>query len=181
MLCPHAEEAMRFLQRIGLQVDVVPGAHGFIEHVAVLDGGLQVDPAAPVSGLLHEAGHLAVVPSRFRSYLSGDITAGMKRIMTEVEKLCLEPDSQLERAVIQSGDSEATAWAFAAGRSIGIPDDQIIMDDDYFGEGDFIRLALAMNSYLGIHGLSHAGFCVPRATKYRPLPVYPSLAFWLQP
>ena len=31
-----------------------------------------------------------------------------------------------------------------------------------------------------INGIAHAGFCVRRATPYRPLPVYPTLAYWLQ-
>lgn len=180
MLCPHAEAAMQFLSSIGLTVAVEEGAHGFIEHVAIADGGLRVDPRAPASGLLHEAGHLAIVPTQFRHYLSGNLREGMKRILAELEQMDLEPDSQLERAILQTGDAEATAWAWSVGKAIGIPDQLIIQTAEYNGEGAFIRASLAANSYLGINGLSHAGFCLTRSNPYRQLPVYPSLAFWLQ-
>jgi len=171
---------MKFLSAIGLTVAVEPGASGFIHFVAVVCGGLRVDPKAPASGLLHEAGHLAIVPTRFRHHLSGNLDEGMKMIFAELYQMELESDSQLQRAVLQTGDAEATAWAFAAGRAIGLPDELIIQDDEYSGDGGFIRGALATNSYVGINGISHAGFCVPRHNPYRPLPVYPSLAFWLQ-
>lgn len=181
MHCSHAEAAMQFLTSIGLTVKVEDGARGFIEHVAILDGGLRVDPRAPASGLLHEAGHLAIVPTRFRHYLSGDLGQGMKRAFEELNQLGLDPEAPLMRAMLQVSDPEATAWAWAAGKAIGLPDQKIIQDDEYQGEGGFIRFALASNSYVGINGLSHAGFCVPRVNPYRPLPVYPSLAHWLQP
>ncbi|MHC5208780.1 hypothetical protein [Pseudomonas chlororaphis] len=180
MHCPHAETAMQFLRSIGLVVQVEEGASGFIEHVAVVDGGLRVDPKAPASGLLHEAGHLAIVPTRFRHYLSGSLGEGMKRAFAELDQLGLDPDDPLMRAMLQTSDPEVTAWAWAAGKAIGLPDQKIIQDDEYQGEGGFIRIALGSNSYAGINGLSHAGFCVPRQNPYRPLPVYPSLAHWLQ-
>lgn len=171
---------MQFLRSIGLTVQIDEGASGFIEHVAIAEGGLRVDPRAPASGLLHEAGHLAIVPSRFRHYLSGNVREGVKRAFAELDQMELAPDDPLVRAMLQISDPEVTAWAWAAGKSIGIPEEHIIQDDEYQGEGGFIRVALASASYSGIHGLSHAGFCVPKETPYRPLPVYPSLAYWLQ-
>ncbi len=180
MQCPHAERAMQFLSEIGITVQSVPGASGFIEHVEVVNGGLHVDPRAPASGLLHEAGHLAIVPTEFRHLLGGNLDAGMKKIFEHLESMELEPDSHLQRAMLQTGDAEATAWAFAAGRAIGLPDNLIIQDDEYGAEGRFIRNSLAAGAYLGINGIAHAGFCVLRATPYRPLPVYPTLAYWLQ-
>lgn len=171
---------MCFLRDIGLQVEVVPGAAGFVEHIAIVDGGLRVDPNARASGILHEAGHLAVVPARFRHYLRGNINNGIRRMLDEIDTLDLEPDSPLMRAAFQTGDPEATGWAWAAGKAIGLVDHMIIQDDEYDAEGAFMRLCLSSNSYLGINGLSHAGFCVPRHHPYRDLPTYPSLAFWLQ-
>ena len=61
MQCSHADKAVGFLREIGLSVDIVHGATGFIEHIAIVEGGLQVDPRAPASGLLHEAGHISTV------------------------------------------------------------------------------------------------------------------------
>lgn len=181
MVCPYAEMAMQFLDKIGIAVAAVPGAKGFIESVAIVEGGLHVDPTAPASGLLHEAGHLAIVPARYRSYLSGDIGVGMKRIFEEIEDLPYDENCTIQRAMLQVGDTEATAWAWAAGKAIGIPEEMIIKDDEYFNTGESIRMCLSSTAYLGINGIAHAGFCVRRANPYRPLPVYPQLAFWLQP
>lgn len=180
MLCPHAETVMRFLQEIGLAVAVKSGSKGFIEHIEIVQGGLCVDPRAPASGLLHEAGHLAIVPTQFRHHLSGNLSNGMAQIYTELALMELEPDSHLARAMIQASDPEATAWAWAAGKSLEIPEGLIIQSAEYDGEGDDIRSSLSARRYAGINGLSHAGFCVLRKTPYRPLPVYPSLAYWLQ-
>lgn len=171
---------MQFLAGIGLHAEIVPGARGFIEGVCVVNGGLHVDPGARASGLLHEAGHLAIVPNAYRHHLNGDLDEGMGRIFEEVDALGLEHDDPLLRAMLQTGDPEATAWAWAAGMALGMPAAKVIQNDEYGGDGAFIRSALAANSYVGINGISHAGFCVVRANPYRKLPVYPGMAFWLQ-
>lgn len=171
---------MAFLHGIGLSVSVRPGASGFVEHVHIVEGGLMVDPRARASGLLHEAGHLAIAPTRYRHHLSGDLYKGLQKIMDEVLALKLDPDDPLMRAVLQMSDQEVTAWAWAAGKASGIPDEFIIQDDEYDNDGDSLRIALSLSRYTWINGLSHAGFCVPRKNPYRSLPVYPELAFWLQ-
>jgi hypothetical protein len=181
MDCPHAEATMQFLAGIGLDVQGRPGAQGFIDKVLIVDGGLRVDPFATPSNLLHEAGHVAIVPERFRALMSGDLSHGMKLMWDEIDQLNLDPDGPLHRAALQCSESEATAWAWAAGKAIGLPDEVIILDPEYQGDGANMRFSLASNCYLGINGLSHAGFCSVRANPYRNLPVYPSLAFWLQP
>jgi len=180
MVCPHAESVVQFLQTIGLDVVFAPGAEGFIDHVVIRDGALHVDPNARASGLLHEAGHVAIIPKPYRAYLSGNISPGIKRIFSELEALKLSPDDHLMRALINTGDPEATAWAWAAGKYLNIPESLIIQDDEYDAGGEYLRSALAANCYLGINGLSHSGFCVVRHNPYRPLPVYPALAYWLQ-
>lgn len=182
MHCPSAEKAMDFLASIGLAVSVVEGAQGFLKRVAIVAGGLQVDPRAAVSDLLHEAGHVAIMPSLYRHYLTGDIKGGMKAMYADIETQNLDPDGPLWRAAIQVRDECATAWAFAAGTALGLPAEQIIQDHEYQGDGDWIRLALSLNSYLGVNGLAHAGFCVVRANPYSKdeRPVYPALAYWLQ-
>lgn len=179
--CPHAERVMQFLNGIGLPVLVVPSASGFIKHVEVVNGGLHVDPQVPASGLLHEAGHLALAPSKYRHYLNGDLNAGLKQIFKEVATFDIDPDSALMRALIQMSDPEVTAWAWAVGKHLGLEDEVIIQDSEYSGTGESLRLALSANCYMGINGLAHAGFCVRRKTPYRDLPAYPELAFWLQP
>src|SRR3546814_12327936 len=61
----------------------------------------------------------------------------------------LSPDAPEMRAIMQAGETEATAWAFAAGRAIGLPDHVIFEDLDSAGEGEGIRFWHALNSTLG--------------------------------
>lgn len=180
MICPHAGRAVEFLQKIGLKVKIQAGASGFVEHINIVDGELLVDPQAPASACLHEAGHLAIVPNRFRHYLSGNIGKGISRMLDEIDATNPHPDDPLYRAALQTSDPEATAWAWAAGKVLDIPPELIIRDEEYDNGGADIRLCLAHNSYIGINGISHAGFCVPRRHPYKDLPAYPELAFWLQ-
>src|SRR3546814_296386 len=85
----------------------------------------------------------------------------------------LSPDAPEMRAIMQAGETEATAWAFAAGRAIGLPDHVIIEDQDYDGEGEGIRFGLALNAYVGINGMVRGGMC-------ESVRAYPAMIKWLQ-
>ncbi|WP_054432535.1 hypothetical protein [Achromobacter sp. 2789STDY5608633] len=177
------QSAIAFLRSIGLTVTEREGATGFIPHIRITAGTLEVDPACPVSNLLHEAGHCATVPERYRSLLDGNISSGQQQMLDLAMKEECDPDGPLYRAVVQASDPEATAWAWAAGKALGLADELIIMDDEYDGDGAFVRQQLQANAYVGINGLSHAGFCAinERVGAFRQLPVYPALKWWLQP
>jgi hypothetical protein len=179
-LMPYVAKTMDFLNGIGLPISVVPGATAFLEQIRVVDGRLEIDPSCPVSNILHEAGHLAIVPTQFRHFMTGDLDEGTERMFAEIKKLGLEPDDPLSRAAMQASESEATAWAWAVGEYLEIPPEVIILDSEYEGDGADMRVMLMMRQYLGIHGLMHAGFCVTRANPRRNLPVYPKLSYWLQ-
>jgi len=181
MQCEHAEAVMQFLNKIGLTVNIDCGANGFTKHIRIEKGQLIVDPGAPASEILHEAGHLAIVPERFRHYLSADLADGMEAIFSELVQMDEDHDSPLSRAMMQAGDTEATAWAWAAGKAVGLPEEVIIQDHEYDGDGASIRLGLSLGYYLGIHGLSRVGFCAVRPMKPTLYPVYPELSFWLHP
>ena len=181
MHCEHAEAVMQFLNEIGLPVNIECGANGFTRHIRIEKGQLFVDPDAPASAILHEAGHLAIVPERFRHYLSGDLEEGVEAIFSQLDQLNEDPDSPLSQAMMQAGDAEATAWAWAAGKAVGLPEEVIIQDHEYDGDGASIRLGLSLGYYLGIHGLSRVGFCAVRPMKPTLYPVYPELSFWLHP
>jgi hypothetical protein len=174
---PRAVEA---LNQIGLPTHIQDGATGFIEGVRIVNGELYVAPGARVSGLLHEAGHVAVAPKRFRHFISDNVDVAIARMFEAVENE--HPDSPLHRAVLQCSDAEATAWAYAFGTQLGYSPEFIIRDDEYDGEGAFTRLSLTLRSYLGINGLAAAGFCTPSpvvAARHKR-PLYPQLAFWTQ-
>jgi hypothetical protein len=171
--------AIKFLQQIGILVVVEPGADGFLPHCRIVEGCLLVDPRCPVSNLLHEAGHLAIIPSIYRAWVSDDIVMGISRMFEDAMGRGLHPDHPLIRAVMQTSDREATAWAWAVGNHLGIAEDKIILDSEYEAGGYVIRAELRQRAYPGINGLAHAGFCSTRI-PHGGLPVYPQLAFWLQ-
>lgn len=170
-------EAVVFLDRIGLGVDVVESvpAGSFMPMVAISRGRLLVMPACPVSDLLHEAGHLVCVPARFRTWMDGNLATGQRRMFRALEASGIEPDAPLMRAAIQCSDPEATAWAWAAGKHLGFAEADIIRDQDYEGEGRHIRKCLALGAYFGINGLMAAGMCDhPRRGGY------PLMVKWVQ-
>lgn len=178
-LSDNLELVIHGLAQMGFRLQPREGSTGFLNGVRIDQGVIQYDPCVvQPSDILHEAGHLAVIPAQFRSLATGNMARVQDHMLTHVERLIEEDmtviDSPLVRAVMQSGDPEATAWAFAAGREIGIPDDVVILDDEYDGEGEFVRMGLAMNAYVGINGLVAGGMCA--STR-----AFPTLTRWRQP
>ncbi|QAY80421.1 hypothetical protein [Sphingosinicella sp. BN140058] len=167
-----------FLNSIGLEAAPASGAAGFLSAVQIHDGTLRYDPARALpSDLLHEAAHLAILPERFRKLASDDLEPLFLHMCEEAARHVEEdPDranDHFVRSVLQAGECEATAWAFAAGRAARLPDTVIITDDQYEGEGADIRRGLALGAYLGINGLVASGMC-------ESVRSYPSLCRWLQ-
>lgn len=167
--------AIRFLAQAGLDLRHGDARGGFVHGIRIDAGAIIYDDTARPSNLLHEAGHIAICPGRFRHLLSGDLDSSFEQILSAARLGDEEPDSPLYRALIQMSDPEATAWAFAAGVAAGLPRESVIEDTDYAGEGSSIRLALAAGRYLGINGLQHAGMTSLRGTVR-----YPSMHRWLQ-
>lgn len=172
-------DTIKFLNSIGITASIEVGANGFCEGVRIKAGTLLVDPSCQVSELLHEAGHLAIVPGRFRNLLDGNVSQGIRRMMKLTSHLVGNYDDPIAQAIMQCTDLEATAWAYAAGLHLEIPPEEIISDDHYEGEGVTVRATLQHGTYFGIDGLSAAGFCSVKA-GLGTRPVYPKLAYWTQ-
>ncbi len=167
---------IEFVRSVGLDVRVAKGPiRGFIRHVRIEQGVLLIDDKCAASALLHEAGHLAIIPGDFRHLASSNVSKAIRVGFEAANAAGLDaiPDEPMICAMMQTSDPEATAWAFAAGRAIGVPDDQIILDREYGGDGRMQRVMLAGGHHLGIHGLQHAGMCRVRQ--------YPEMIRWLQP
>lgn len=181
-----AGQAVSFLRALGLSVVEVPGVSGFLPHVAVVNGALHVDVLNVLPGdLLHEAGHLALMPSRYRSKAHGQLGAAFKAMLSHLDEhpdgLSSYPECRCCRAVLQASDPEATAWQYAAACAIGLPDDLLFPANAFGGTAHEVLFALNQNTYLGIHGLRAAQWTAVSARTARGLPVFPELAFWLQP
>jgi hypothetical protein len=175
---------LNFLREIGLRFQESPGANGFTPGIDIKDGVMLIDTTVAIaSNILHEAGHLAIVPEEFRVYFQSNVAGGQCAALDEAARIGAEPDSPMLRAVMQTSDTEATAWAWAAGKHLGIPEEIIILDEEYSRGGEAIRLMLKVGMYMGIHGLSHAGFCAinKRSSDFRGIALYPALERWTQP
>lgn len=173
------KKVVDFLSSIGIPVFKSTSTlkHGFengvLDGVLIVNGEIHYNSKATISNILHEAGHLAVLPEQYRKLANHDIQKIQLQMLDESSGI--DPESDLWRAIIQTGDPEASAWAYAAGKHLGLPEKVIIEDTDYGDDnGKHIRLALSMNSYFGINGLRNSGM-VESVKKY------PEMIRWVQP
>lgn len=158
------ERILAFLRDIGLSVrEADVGGDAFLPGVRVADGGLLVDRVRLrwPGDLLHEAGHLAVLPAALRATASGDLAA--------------------QEDVPHASEIEATAWAYAATVAIGLEPGVLFHEGGYHGRSDALVLTYAMGVYPGAHGLVQAGMTASGTdARQRGEPVYPHMQRWLR-
>lgn len=180
-----------FLRDIGVGVEFGPGAqNGFLPGVNIHAGIIHVDPDTLVGpgDLLHEAGHMAVLPRRFRSGLGSDLDVDMHRLI-EAEAGSGSPDDPILAVPKQQGEFMAQAWSYAAALHIGVPPACIFFPGsykhhDYEGQHPMERwiengthygpMALARVGMTGFSGL----FALMNADN--GLPPYPVMSRWVQ-
>lgn len=166
-----------FLNKIGIKCHIVDSVDGgFLKTILIKNGELYLTRKCKISDILHEAGHLAVLPPKYRMQASGNIIDVLKKMYSEVDTLLPENEKYM-----YCEDCEATAWAFACGVYLKIPYNKIIEKRQYQNDGANILFGLKHNSYFGINKLARAGWCSARKmneTENRPL--YPKLNKWLQ-
>ena len=154
-----------FLREIGLNVEQCELPDGsFLPGVRIRQGGLQVDLAKLQwpGDLLHEAGHLAVVPPALR--------ATMDDALQDMPK------------VPHGGEIEATAWAWAASRHLGLDSAVLFHDGGYHGHAAGLRMNFELGVYLGASGLASAGMShlAGHADTPAGAAVYPQMRLWLR-
>ena len=182
------DRVVEWLAARGLEVELVDQEHpdAFVPGVWLDRGKIIVNPErAHVGDVLHEAGHLACIPSQFRELTVPGSLPGPK-LEAAVHEYCdTHPFMDAEgredpvwRATMQMGDCEATAWAYAASKHLELSPEILFSEREfgpmpYEGEGPEIWLMLDANSYMGINGLRAAGFCEVRT--------FPQMKRWLAP
>lgn len=171
-----------FLSQLGIRIDFDPTANGFLEKIAI-DGGRLIVATHDddIAGdLLHEAGHLAVIPTIFRDKATGDLS-GLGQLFddwfdTHPNALGCEEDP-IARGILQSGECEAVAWSYAAAHAIGI-DTRIPFSRGFSGVGLALHDVIALSYYFGVHGLAACGMTdLPRPRANTP---FPEMKRWLQ-
>ncbi len=157
------------------------GVNGFLPEVQIernmtirYDFSLLSDPL----DILHEAGHVAVVPSLFRNDIAGDMEEAMVGPSEEYIKShpIMVPDESgipvedpVIRGLLQCGESEAQAWAYAAAVAAGAASEEAFSKLEHFAD---VWLTLRMHSHPGINGLIASGM----TTR----PMFPHMIRWLQ-
>jgi hypothetical protein len=132
----------------------------FLPGVCIARGHLQYDASKLVapSDLLHEAGHIAVTPSIYRSQLDGTLSP--------------------ELACEYGGEIEAIAWSFAAATAIGLPLAELFHPLGYRGQAPGLAFNFSLGVYPGAHGLIRAGLATD--ARIGTPGAYPALQRWLR-
>lgn len=171
---------MTFLNSIGIRTvrGNVP-ATSFLPGVKIHRGTLFYNHKAIAADILHEGAHIAIVPLKYRLFCTGNMDKAVQRMWKAAMKageIEVQPETPTFRHLIQASESEAIAWGWAAGKHIGLRDEEIITNDPthFNGEGPEIRDCLRANSHFGINGLRAAGMVESVKT-------FPALTRWTQP
>ena len=150
-----------FLRRIGLRVDErTIGGETFLPGIRIERGGLTFDPArlAQPGDLLHEAGHLAVVPPAERARMDGVI----------------DSDGGQEMAAI--------AWSWAALVHLRLAPSVLFHDLGYRGEASALIENFTGGCFVGVPILEWRGMAHHQAPGVpQDAPRYPAMKHWLRP
>ncbi len=160
----HYRPIIDFLTRIGIPIiETLLTGETFLPGIALKAGRLLVDPDKLLwpGDLLHEAGHIAVLPSTLRSVLNDD----------------LSDDIDAEFA----SEVEAMAWAYAAAMEIGLPLNALIHEGGYKGRSVEVLSMYSFGIYPGLRGLCERGMAAaPGFTPDCGDVRYPQMLAWLR-
>lgn len=134
----------------------------FLPGIRIEHGGLvvDVDSLRYPGDLLHEAGHLAVVPSA-------------ERAAQDADSLALRPDRAAEEMM-------AMAWSYAAARHLGLDPAVVFHADGYKGGSDSLLQSFAASQPIGVPMLQYAGMCRMAGTPPDAEAPFPLLRRWLR-
>jgi hypothetical protein len=171
---------------IGCRPGTVPD-DSFLPGVALAEGALLYDERRLGSpgDLLHEAGHVALVPARFRPLLDDDVDAAIARIAEGAAPPGAAPAEEPERELLGKTEIMAIAWSFAAARASGATLDCLFWPGTYrmpAGQRpDALVQQIEMGLFPGLHWLARFGFCAlppPFGDPAEPRP-FPAMKRWL--
>lgn len=160
-------------EALGNQACFIPGIAICQNMVVAYDDKRWLSPG----DLLHEAGHLAVIPAPFRDQIYGDPERTLDPLASEYLSTHRWLDDNhredpVLRGLIQCGESEAQAWSYAAASHLGIDPALVFHPGAYEGGSTGLLYGFRVNCHLGIHGLMACGMTTKR--------MFPKMNRWLQ-
>ena len=161
---PLTQHIADFIESIGLEVrKETLTDETFLPGVRILDGAIVVDEDRLTypGDLLHEAGHLAVMPAEIRAGLSDNVS-----------------ESHPEK---NGGEAESIAWSYAAALAAGVDPTIVLHPNGYHGKGAGILNNFRLGVPLGIQPLVNAGMTAsPNNPHDEHTPRFPQMARWLR-
>jgi hypothetical protein len=132
----------------------------FLPGLALQGGALVYDPKRLryPGDLLHEAGHLAVIPAHIRH----------------------SDDSQIIQQALDNAEIAAIAWSYAAICHLELPIDVLFHPNGYKGQSQALQLSFSMGVFTGLPQLEDAGLAIsPRKAASLGVLPYPAMLRWL--
>ena len=158
------EKSVTFLESIGIKVHFKNiDTDCFLPGLSIEKGQIIVDKQKMKypGDILHEAGHIAVVPAAERNSLSEHSIAN--REQKDAEEMM------------------AIAWSYAACIHIGIDAGFVFHDNGYKGGGSNIADNFKQGKYFGVPMLQWTGMALEKKMDTAPdQPVYPVMLQWLR-
>lgn len=158
------EKCIVFLNDIGIQtIFSTVDSDSFLPGLSIENGMIIIDRnlLQHPGDILHEAGHIAVVPVADRSRLTAE--AIIKRKNREAEEIM------------------AIAWSYAACILLNIDPYFVFHDEGYKDGSDYIIDSCNDHSYLGLEMLQGIGMTANETNARRlHIPAYPHMIRWLR-
>ena len=145
-----------FLREIGLSVQFAPlPSAGFLPGIQMIGGGLRIDLSALLypGDLLHEAGHLAVMPPERRN----------------AEAPCSNDPAE---------EMAAIAWSYAAATHLGLPAGVVFHPHGYKGQSSSLLHQFESGNFIGLPMLWWLGMTT-RPEGETPS-IFPGMLHWLR-
>jgi hypothetical protein len=161
---PITAKMVDFIRGIGIEVVETPlDIETFIPGIYIEQGKLLVDELKLLypGDLLHEAGHIAMVPGHLRHYATGNVG--------KIDEIG------------NSYEIEAIAWSWAAVVALGIDPEILFHNKGYKGSAQGLLYNFRMGVYIGTHGIESAGmaYSVHKAVELGVQP-FPAMQKWLR-
>lgn len=186
----QAQRCVDFANSIGIKARISRRRwqNEFLPGILVWRGALFVNPDHTLGydDVLHEIGHLAILPSVIRRHATGDVEQSIRRPADKYLRnnpfMVGYVEDPVERALLQAGDQEAMAWGFAAQVHLGLSPKTrfMVMGGTSLSwreaNADEIAadlLVLSHGRHPGVHGLAAAGMTTTKT--------FPKMIRWAQP